>query len=57
VIFSSKDVPGLVPDLLVIHEKVLGRQPAIADDVKFISLDFLRAALTLGATQKVYFGK
>jgi NitT/TauT family transport system substrate-binding protein len=27
VIFSSKDVPGLVPDLLVIHEKVLKQQP------------------------------
>jgi NitT/TauT family transport system substrate-binding protein len=28
VIFSSKDVPGLVPDLLVVHEKVLNQKPA-----------------------------
>jgi len=26
VIFSSKDVPGLIPDLLVIHERVLNEQ-------------------------------
>lgn len=27
VIFSSKDVPGLVPDLLVVQQSVLARQP------------------------------
>lgn len=27
VVFSSKDVPGLVPDLMVVHQDVLERQP------------------------------
>lgn len=27
VLFSSKDVPGLIPDLLVVHEQVLQEQP------------------------------
>jgi NitT/TauT family transport system substrate-binding protein len=43
VIFSSKDVPGLVPDLLVIHEKVLNQQPASVQkllDVWYKTLDY-----------------
>ena len=27
VIFSSKDIPGIIPDLLIIHERVLNKHP------------------------------
>lgn len=44
-IFSSKDVPGLIPDLLVIHQEVIDRQPdAIAKLLKvwYATLDYRR---------------
>ena len=48
VIFSSKDVPGLVPDLLVIREDAIARQPdAIAKllEVWYTTLDYRRSHL------------
>lgn len=48
VIFSSNDVPGLVPDLLVVHEKVLTQQPASLQkllDVWYKTLDYRKANL------------
>lgn len=48
VIFSSKDVPGLVPDLLVIHEKVLERQPTSVQkllDVWYKTLNYRKTNL------------
>jgi NitT/TauT family transport system substrate-binding protein len=48
VIFSSKDVPGLVPDLLVIHENVLNQQPAAVQkllDVWYKTLDYRKQHL------------
>lgn len=48
VIFSSKDVPGLVPDLLVIREDAIARQPdAIAKLLKvwYATLNYRRTHL------------
>lgn len=48
VIFSSKDVPGLVPDLLVVREDVIAHQPdAIASLLKvwYTTLDYRRTHL------------
>jgi NitT/TauT family transport system substrate-binding protein len=33
VIFSSKDVPGLIPDLLVIHQEIIDQQPAAVQNL------------------------
>jgi NitT/TauT family transport system substrate-binding protein len=49
VIFSSKDVPGLVPDLLVVHQKVLSQQPESVQklvDVWYKTLDYRKAHLS-----------
>lgn len=48
IIFSSKDVPGLVPDLLVIREDAIARQPeAIASLLKvwYTTLEYRRSHL------------
>lgn len=48
IIFSSKDVPGLVPDLLAIREDAIARQPeAIAKLLKvwYSTLDYRRSHL------------
>jgi NitT/TauT family transport system substrate-binding protein len=48
VLFSSKDVPGLIPDLLVIHEKVLQEKPDAAQkllDVWYKTLNYRKVHL------------
>jgi len=48
VIFSSKDVPGLVPDLLVIQQSVLDRQPEAVQNllkVWYQTLDYRQSHL------------
>jgi NitT/TauT family transport system substrate-binding protein len=48
VIFSSRDVPGLVPDLLVAHEKVVNQQSESVQrllDVWYKTLDYRKAHL------------